>query len=139
MELTANFSTMDTTKRLILLPLLLLSVMKNYNIKTPIRFRILFTCTAFVLTACTTPSGPSQSGEGAYTLTTASDGKLYRLNKTTGETSMVSGEKTQRVGQSNAILLEIGRKYFVERNRSVTYLGDGKFTPPIEDYSALWN
>ena len=103
------------------------------------RTQTLFAYGTFVLAACTTPAGAPPLDAGGYALTTASDGKLYRINGATGETWLVSGDRMQKVNQTSAIRLEIGRKYFVERNRSVTYLGNGRFTEPVADYSALWD
>lgn len=102
-----------------------------------VRIQTLLACATCLLAACTT--APSTSGAGGYALTTTSDGKLYRIEGVTGETWLVTGDRMQKVTQSGALLLEIGRTYFIERNRSVSYLGDGKFTEPVADYSALWN
>jgi hypothetical protein len=93
----------------------------------------------WVLVGCASTSGGSVAPTAEPFMLVQSDGKLYRLNKTTGETWLVTGERMQRVAQSASPLLETGRKYFIERNRSMTYLGDGKFSDPVADYSALWN
>ncbi len=95
--------------------------------------------TAAGLVACASPQGTTAPGTATFSLVSASDGKLYRVNTVTGETWLVNGEKMQKVAQSNAMALEVGRKYFIERNRSMTYLGDGKFSEPVADFSALWN
>lgn len=91
------------------------------------------------LVGCASTAGGSVTPNAEPFVLVQSDGKLYRLNKTTGETWVVIGERMHRVAQSANPLLEIGRKYFIERNRSMTYLGDGKFSDPVSDYSALWN
>ncbi len=97
----------------------------------------LFVATGVV--GCATPQGVTTPTTAVFSLVSTSDGKLYRVNTTTGETWLVLGEKMQKIAQNNAMALEVGRKYFIERNRSITYLGDGRFSEPIADFSALWN
>lgn len=101
-----------------------------------------FTATLFVaagLAGCAAPQGATTAAAAMFSLVSTPDGKIYRMNTTTGETWLVLGEKMQKVAQSSAMVLEVGRKYFIERNRSITYLGDGRFSEPIPDFSALWN
>jgi hypothetical protein len=91
------------------------------------------------LVGCASPQGATTPVAAMFSLVSTPDGKMYRMNTTTGETWLVLGEKMQKVAQSNAMALEVGRKYFIERSRSITYLGDGRFSEPIPDFSALWN
>ena len=91
------------------------------------------------LLGCATPQGAATPAAAMFALVPAPDGKLYRVNAATGEPWLVIGERMQKVAQSNAMALEVGRKYFIERNRSITYLGEGKFSEPVSDFSALWN
>jgi hypothetical protein len=100
---------------------------------------ILLACATLTLAACTTPPSSIRPSASGYAFKTASDGKLYRIDGATGETWLVSGDKMHKVNQTNATLLEVGRKYFIERNRAMIYLGDSKFTDPVPDFSALWN
>lgn len=77
--------------------------------------------------------------DGKFVFATASDGSVYRTNKSTGETWRVVDDRFVLVREGVALQLQVGQKYFIERNRSVTYLGDGKFTEPVSDFSQLWN
>ena len=105
----------------------------------PLPLKLLIATLAAGLIGCAAPQGTTTPAAAMFALVSTPDGKLYRVNSATGETWLVIGEKLQKVAQSNAMALEVGRKYFIERNRSVTYLGDGKFTEPVSDFSALWN
>jgi len=94
---------------------------------------------AAALTGCASPQGTSTPATPIFSMLSTPEGKVYRVNTTTGDTWLVQGEKMLKVASTNVMTLEIGRKYFIERNRSVTYLGDGKFSDPVPDFSALWN
>lgn len=86
------------------------------------------------LAGCATTSGPAAS----FQLANGSDGHVYRTNNATGETWRLEGERLIPVHEEKGIQLSIGQTYYIERNRSVTYLGDGKFSEPKSDYSQLW-
>lgn len=101
--------------------------------------KLLLLFAALGIAGCATQPASSPSLEQPYRLATASDGKVYRINAVTGETWLVVGDSMRKVSQSGITVLEVGRKYFIERSRSMTYLGDGKFTEPVPDYGTLWN
>ena len=84
------------------------------------------------------PPSPAANSH-AFSFVTNAEGKVFRVNSVTGETWLVVGGELKRAPQAAATPLEVGKKYFIEKNRSMIYLGDGKFTEPIADYSSIWN
>lgn len=104
--------------------------------------RNLFVALTFALAGCaSTPQSTatsSSSGEN-YRLNTATDGHVFRINNQTGEVWEVANGALNRIGEPKAEVLQVGRKYFFENNFSMTYLGNGKFSEPVKDFSRLWN
>jgi hypothetical protein len=74
-----------------------------------------------------------------FRLNTSADGRVYRINNQTGEVWEVVDGALKRIGESKAEMLQVGKKYFFENNFSMTYLGNGKFSEPVKDFSRLWN
>lgn len=101
-----------------------------------------FIALAIVLAGCaSTPPATafsSSCGEN-YRLNTAADGHVYRINNQTGEVWEVADGALKRIGEPKTEVLQVGRKYFFENNFSMTYLGNGKFSEPVKDFSRLWN
>jgi len=95
-------------------------------------------CVAILVSSCASTRAPTPAIAGPFVAISAKEGRVYRVNTITGETWLVGADSMQQVAESSAPLLEIGRKYFIEGNRSVTYLGNGKFTEPVKDYSSIW-
>jgi hypothetical protein len=96
---------------------------------------------ALVLVGCAS-QGPSafsskSSGEN-FSLHTGPDGRVYRINNQNGDVWLVVDGSLKRLSESKTELLQKGKKYFIEDNFSMTYLGKGKFTEPVKDYSHLW-
>jgi hypothetical protein len=91
------------------------------------------------LVGCAAPNVATTSPAAVFSLASTPDGKMYKMNTATGATWLVVGEKMESVAHSNEMVLEVGRKYFIERSRSIVYLGDGRFSEPRPDFSALWN
>lgn len=97
--------------------------------------RLLFpTFCLAALAGCATTSRPATS----FQLANGPDGNVYRTNSLTGETWRLDGERMISVHEEKGTQLSIGQTYYIERNRSITYLGDGKFSEPKSDYSHLW-
>lgn len=105
-------------------------------------YRNLFIALTIVLAGCAsappTTTSSNLSSEN-FRLNTATDGRVYRVNNQTGEVWEVVDGALKRIGESKAEMLQIGRKYFLENNFSMTYLGSGKFSEPVKDFSRLWN
>ena len=104
-----------------------------------------FCITIFVVSVVVLFSGcvgtgvKSQSPADRFVMTTAHDGQMYRTNTQTGEVWRVSDNQMVRVNESSSNVLEVGKKYFIEGHRSVKYLGDGRLSQPVDDFSQLWN
>ena len=70
-------------------------------------------------------------------LVSTSDANVYRMNTAIGEIWLVTGERMQKVAQSDAMALEVGRMYFIARNRPMWSRGAGGTSEPIPNYSAI--
>jgi hypothetical protein len=101
---------------------------------------LIFAC-ALVLIGCVSPGPGTTSsklpGEN-FKLHTGPDGRVYRINNQTGDVWLVIDGSLRRISEPKAELLQKGKKYFIEDNFSMTYLGKGRFTEPVKDYSHLW-
>lgn len=73
-----------------------------------------------------------------FQLATAVDGRVYRMNRKTGEVWFVEGTNLKPVSESKASRLIVGHTYLIEGNRSIRYLGEAKFSEPTKDYRGLW-
>ena len=105
-------------------------------------YQSLFIALTIVLAGCaSTPATTASSSSSSenFRLNTATDGRVYRINNQTGEVWEVADGALKRIGEPKAELLQVGRKYFFENNFSMTYLGNGKFSEPVKDFSRLWN
>lgn len=105
-------------------------------------YQNLFIALTLVLVGCasTIPSTTStNSSSENFRLNTGADGRVHRINNQTGEVWEVVGGALKRISEPKAEILQIGKKYFIENNFSMTYLGNGKFTEPVKDFSRLWN
>lgn len=104
--------------------------------------RNLFIALTIILAGCAsappTTTSPASSSD-KFHLDTATDGRVYRINNQTGEMWEVADGALKRIGEPKAEILQVGRKYFFENNFSMTYLGNGKFSEPVKDFSRLWN
>ena len=94
---------------------------------------------AIFVALCVAVPVSSQTNLGLFSSATSADGRVYRTNTATGETWLISGDRMQKVQEPSTPPLEVGQKYYIENNRSIIYLGDGKFSEPVVDYSQLWN
>ncbi len=65
-----------------------------------------------------------------YQLVASTDGRVYRLNKVSGELWLVEKEGTKKITEQGMIMLEAGNHYKIEDGGVVRYLGKGKFEPP---------
>lgn len=105
-------------------------------------YRYLTIPLVLVLFGCATSPMPGNSitnkGQEIYQLNTGPDGSVYRINLNTGEVWVIEGDELEKIEELKSVRLEIGKKYFIEDNFSMIYLGKGKFTEPEEDYSYLW-
>jgi hypothetical protein len=94
-------------------------------------YRSLFIALTIVLAGCasappTTTSSSSFSEN--FRLNTATDGRVYRINNQTGEVWEVVDGALKRIGEPKAEMLQIGRKYYIENNFSVTLKGSQRQT-----------
>lgn len=105
-------------------------------------YQNLFIALAIVLAGCasTTPTiTSSNSSSENFRLNTGADGRVYRINNQTGEVWEVVDGALKRIGEPKAEMLQVGKKYFIENNFSMTYMGNGRFSEPVKDFSRLWN
>jgi hypothetical protein len=91
------------------------------------------------ISACASQGMGGGSPKELFSLVTTPEGNIYRTNTRTGEVWIVKDGQLKRVNELKPQVLEIGKKYFIEDNFSMTYLGKGKFTEPVKDFSRLWN
>ncbi len=87
----------------------------------------------------TPPIASSNLPSDNFKLTTTTDGRVYRIDSKTGTMWELVDGKLKTVDESKVELLKIGKKYRLENNFSMSYLGNGKFTEPVKDYSYLWS
>jgi hypothetical protein len=75
------------------------------------------------------------SGEGfrtdRYQLVASSDGKVYRLDKKTGEVSTIDGNSIRSIGNSDQTNLVVGMFYKTEEGKLMRYAGKGNFEPSM--------
>ncbi|MDX8383585.1 MAG: hypothetical protein R8M45_05850 [Ghiorsea sp.] len=104
------------------------------------KFHFFLMITIFLTSCATTESSKSEiTDHEVYQLSTKNDGETYRINTKSGEVWIIEGNSLKVVSESNSIQLKVGRKYYIENNYSIKYLGDGKFTAPVKDFNRLWN
>lgn len=65
-----------------------------------------------------------------YQLVASTDGRVYRLNKTSGEVWLIEPEGTKKLAEEGLITLKASTYYKTEDGGVVRYLGKGKFEPP---------
>ena len=81
-------------------------------------------------TAQPSDSAPSFPASSAFQLVTTKDGRLYRLNTTSGEMQLVTDSGLRSIG-SDLIVLHVGEYYEMEdatsKDKFLEYLGEGRF------------
>lgn len=100
-----------------------------------------FLAFSLILAGCMSPglgSGTTKSSGDNFQLNTGPDGRVYRMNNQTGEVWVAVDGALKRIHETKVEPLKIGQKYFIEDNFSIIYLGNGKFTEPVKDFSHLW-
>ena len=103
--------------------------------------RLILLCVCgFLLGGCAAPrdSSLTEVQVEKFKLSTGQDGRVYRINNQTGGVWLVGDGALQKIDEQKPERLKVGQKYFIEDNFSVVYLGAGKFTEPVKDYSHLW-
>lgn len=60
-----------------------------------------------------------------YQLTASSDGKVYRMDNTSGDIWLIDGNDIKKVG-AREFILRVGKTYEAEDAYSLTYVGNGQ-------------
>ena len=85
------------------------------------------------LSGCTTAPPQNQ-----YKIEQQSGARILKINSQNGDTwELINGEFI-KIPNELTSTLQAGKKYYIENNQSVIYLGNGKFSEPKKDYERLW-
>ena len=83
-------------------------------------------------------NGCASEVQNLYKIEQQNGSRLLKINSQNGDAwELINGEFV-KIPTDLSLTLIKGKKYFLENNQSVIYLGDGKFTEPKKDYERLW-
>lgn len=89
-------------------------------------FLLLF---AIVLTISGCKLNENNQSKTQWEMTSSHDGKVYRLNKVTGDVDLIENGRFKKVRNDGRIDLTIGLQFQTENGKTLVYRGDGNFEP----------